>query len=91
MTSYQFRVILGLSISSHCRPNNFESLYQFRVIVSISSYCINFESLYQFRFIVSISSYCINFESLYQFRYTFFHILDLKNGLDVVYLLVEPP
>merc|ERR1712198_544911 len=72
MTSYQFRVILGQSISSHCRPNNFESLYQFRVIVSVSSYCINFESLYQF-------------------RYTFFHILDLKNGLDVVYLLVEPP
>ena len=54
-----------VSISSHCKPINFESLYQFRVIVSISNYCINFESLYQFRVIVSISSHCINFKSLY--------------------------
>merc|ERR1711989_96961 len=73
MTSYQFRVIVGLSISSHCWPNNFESMYQFWVIVSILSYCINFESLYQFRVIVSNSN-CINamtwhvFGSLYQFR-----------------------
>ena len=51
MTSYQFRVIVGLSTSSHCI--NFELLYQFRIIVSISNHCINFESLYQFQVIVS--------------------------------------
>ena len=52
MTSYQFRVIVGLSTLSHCI--NFELLQQFRVIVSISSHCINFESLDQFRVIVSV-------------------------------------
>merc|ERR1712198_188107 len=69
MTLYQFRVIVGLSILSHCI--NFELLNLFRVIVSIMSHCINFESLYHS---ILSNSNCINamtwhvFGSLYQFR-----------------------
>ena len=104
MTSYQFRVIVGLSTLSHCI--NFESLYQFRVIVSISSHCISLISnpnwhcifFLDFLFISkhrSETSYSFQ-ESAYisvfpchwkEAKKKSFHILDLKNGLDIVYLL----
>ena len=65
MTSYQFRVIVGLSTLSHCI--NFELLQQFRVIVAISSHCINFESLYQ-SYIKSKLTLYFFFQIFYSYR-----------------------
>ena len=90
---YQLRVIV--SVSSHCI--NFESLYQSFIKSKLTlSFFLDFlfiskhrsETSYSFQESAYISVFPCHWKEA---KKKSFHILDLKNGLDIVYLLVEPP
>ena len=84
-------------ISRHRAETSYSFQYQFRDIVSILRHCIYLEILYSYR---DRSETCSFQESAYisvfpchwkEAKKKKFHILDLKIGLDIVHLQVEPP